>query len=191
MVSNAGIYGPKGPLEALDWEAWRHTLDVNLFGTAYLCKSLLPHFKKNRYGKIILLSGAGVPKPHPNFSAYSVSKAAIVQLGRTLAAETSAYSIDVNCIAPGALNTRFLEEVLEAGPEKVGAAFYEQSLQQKEDGGADLSRAAALCVYLASAISDGISGKLLSAVWDPWETLHTRLEKLHASDLYTLRRIDQ
>jgi NAD(P)-dependent dehydrogenase (short-subunit alcohol dehydrogenase family) len=97
--------------------------------------------------------------------------------------------IDVNAIAPGALNTRLLDEVLASGPERVGAAFFDRALKQKEEGGAPLTRGADLAVVLASAESDGLTGRLLSAVWDPWERLDDRREALAGSDVYTLRRI--
>ncbi len=87
------------------------------------------------------------------------------------------------------LNTRLLDEVLAVGPERVGPAFYERSLKQKADGGAPLDRGADLAVFLGSAASDGITGKLLSALWDPWETLPQHLDDLRRTDVYTLRRI--
>jgi 3-oxoacyl-[acyl-carrier protein] reductase len=112
----------------------------------------------------------------------------VIRFAETLAEEMREYMIDVNGIAPGALNTRLLDEVLEAGPERVGRAFYERAQKQKAEGGAPLDRGADLCVFLASEASDGISGKLLSAIWDPWEELADRTIDL-ASDVYTLRRI--
>jgi NAD(P)-dependent dehydrogenase (short-subunit alcohol dehydrogenase family) len=112
-----------------------------------------------------------------------------VRLTETLAEELREFSIDVNAIAPGALNTRLLEEVLEAGPDSVGKEFYEKSLKQRASGGVPLDKGARLCVYLASKLSDGISGKLISAQWDPWENLHAFREQLAQSDIYTLRRI--
>ena len=95
----------------------------------------------------------------------------------------------MNCIAPGALNTRMLDEVLEAGPDAVGAEFYRKALDQKAKGGAGLDRGAALAVFLGSRESDGITGRLISAVWDPWSTLPERVNDLTSSDIYTLRRI--
>lgn len=95
----------------------------------------------------------------------------------------------MNAIAPGALNTRLLDEILAAGPTKVGKDFYEQSLKQKEQGGTSLSIGASLCTYLASSSSDGITGKLISAVWDPWTNFAEHLDELLNSDIYTLRRI--
>jgi 3-oxoacyl-[acyl-carrier protein] reductase len=111
-----------------------------------------------------------------------------VRFAETLAEELREDHIDVNAIAPGALNTRLLDEVLAAGPERVGQAFYERSLKQREQGGTPLERGADLAVFLGAAASDGITGKLLSAVWDPWEALPERLEELRG-DVYTLRRI--
>jgi NAD(P)-dependent dehydrogenase (short-subunit alcohol dehydrogenase family) len=125
----------------------------------------------------------------PNLSAYAASKAAVVRFMETLAHEVRAHNIDVNAIAPGALNTRLLDEVIEAGAERVGAGFYARALEQQASGGTPLERGVSLAVYLASAASDGITGRLLSAVWDPWATLGEHREELAATDVYTLRRI--
>lgn len=189
LVNNAGIYGPKGMLEKMDWKDWVHAIEINLLGTVFTCRSLLPHLKKNGYGKIINLSGGGATAPLPGISAYAASKAAVVRFTETLAGECRGTGIDINAVAPGALNTRLLDEVLEAGPEKVGLSFYEKSLQQQQTGGTPLSRGADLCAFLASSDSDGITGRLLSAVWDPWETFPRRREELDGGDIYTLRRI--
>jgi NAD(P)-dependent dehydrogenase (short-subunit alcohol dehydrogenase family) len=189
LVCNAGVYGPKGAIEDVDWDEWVHALNVNLLGTILCCRSVLPHFRGQRHGKIILLSGGGATKPMPFLSAYAASKAAVVRFGETLAGEVSDAGIDVNAVAPGALNTRLLDEVLEAGPSAVGAAFYAQSLKQKETGGTPLETGARLCAFLASPESNGITGRLISAVWDPWQELPGRRDELAASDIYTLRRI--
>lgn len=189
LVNNAGIQGPKGNVEELDWQAWLQTIETNLFGSVLLCRALLSHFKKHHYGKIVQLSGGGATSPMPRFTAYAVSKAGIVRFAETLAEEVRGDGIDVNAIAPGVLNTRMLDEVLEAGPEKVGQACYERFLAQKRDGGVPLRKAAALAVFLGSAESDGITGKLVSAVWDPWEELQQHREDLKRTDVYTLRRI--
>lgn len=188
LVNNAGVYGPKGTIDEIDWDEWKRAMEINLYGSVLLCRAVVPHMRKHRYGKIVQLSGGGATNPLPRLSAYAASKAAVVRFAETLAEETRAFGIDVNSIAPGALNTRLLEEVLEAGPEKVGADFYARALKQKESGGAPLDRGAALAVWLASAESDGITGKLLSAIWDPWESLAEHRDELRG-DVYTLRRI--
>jgi len=189
LVNNAGVYGPKGLIEDLEWDEWVRAVEINLYGSVLMCRALLPHFKANRYGKIIQLSGGGATNPLPRISAYAASKAAIVRFAETLAEETRTDGIDVNSIAPGALNTRLLDEVLEAGPAKVGQAFYNRMKKLKAEGGTPLEKGADLAVFLASAASDGITGKLISAVWDPWETLPEHRDELRQSDIYTLRRI--
>jgi 3-oxoacyl-[acyl-carrier protein] reductase len=189
LVCNAGIYGPKGPLQDVDWDEWTSAITVNLLGVALACRSALPHFLRHRGGKIVILSGGGATRPMPRLSAYAASKAAVVRLAETLAEEVRDAGIDVNALAPGAMNTRMLDEVLEAGPERVGVAYYQQALRQKAEGGVAPEVGARLCVFLASRASDGITGKLLSAVWDPWEALPEHLGALRDSDIYTLRRI--
>jgi NAD(P)-dependent dehydrogenase (short-subunit alcohol dehydrogenase family) len=189
LVNNAGVYGPKGPIDDVDWDEWVRAVEINLFGSILMVKALLPHFRAHHYGKIIQLSGGGATSPLPFISAYAASKAGIVRFMETLAEEMKSESVDVNSIAPGALNTRLLDEVLEAGPDKVGKSFYERSLKQKAEGGAPLERGAELAVFLASAASDGLTGKLISAVWDPWESFSEHMNILKTTDIYTLRRI--
>jgi len=188
LVLNAGIYGPMGPTESVSLTEWRQAMEINLYGVLLPCRAAIPHFKKAGRGKIIVLSGGGATNPLPNISAYAASKAAAVRLVETLAEELRGFHVDVNAIAPGALATRLVNEVLAAGPEKVGAAFYEKNRQWKEKGATPLELGANLAVYLAGPQSDGITGKLISAQWDPWERLHEFKGDLN-SDIYTLRRI--
>jgi 3-oxoacyl-[acyl-carrier protein] reductase len=188
LVLNAGIYGPMGATESVSLEEWRRAMDINLYGVLLPCRAVIPHFKKSGHGKIVILSGGGATNPLPNISAYAASKAAVIRLMETLAEELKAFRVDVNAIAPGALATRLVDEVLAAGPEKVGAAFYEKNKQWKNKGATPLELGANLAVYLASAQSNGITGKLISAQWDPWEKLHEFKGDL-SGDIYTLRRI--
>jgi NAD(P)-dependent dehydrogenase (short-subunit alcohol dehydrogenase family) len=189
LVNNAGVYGPKGRIEEVDWQEWAKALEINLLGSILMCRAVLPHFKARRYGKIIQLSGGGATNPLPRISAYAASKAAVVRFAETLAEEVREDHIDVNSIAPGALNTRLLEEILAAGPQKVGRDFYARSLKQKETGGAPLEKAVELALFLGASSSDGITGKLISALWDPWAEFPRHLETLRKTDVYTLRRI--
>jgi NAD(P)-dependent dehydrogenase (short-subunit alcohol dehydrogenase family) len=189
LVNNAGVYGPKGTIEEINWQQWVRAIEINLYGSILMCRGVLPHFKAQGRGKIVQLSGGGATNPLPRISGYAVSKAAVVRFVETLAEEVREDHIDVNALAPGALNTRMLDEVLEAGPEKVGNLFYERSLKQKQSGGTPLEKGAELAVFLGSALSDGITGKLISAVWDPWASLPEHLDELNGTDIYTLRRI--
>ena len=189
LVNNAGVYGPKGKIEDVDWDEWVQAIRINLFGSVLVARSVLPHFRQHHYGKIIQHSGGGATNPLPFISAYAASKAGIVRFMETLAEETREDHIDINSIAPGALNTRLLDEVLKAGPEKVGHAFYDRALKQKDGGSASLEKGAELAVFLGSPASDGITGKLISAVWDPWRNFPDHQQDLAKSDIYTIRRI--
>jgi NAD(P)-dependent dehydrogenase (short-subunit alcohol dehydrogenase family) len=188
LVNNAGIYGPKGPIEKVDLQQWARALEVNLIGSVRMARTMIPQFERLGHGKVVQLSGGGATAPLPGLSAYAASKAAVIRFAETLAVELAERRIDVNAIAPGALNTRMLDEVLQAGPEQVGDAFYEKAIEQEQSGGTPLARGAELAVWLASPASDGITGKLLSAIWDPWRELAEHRDDL-ASDIYTLRRI--
>jgi NAD(P)-dependent dehydrogenase (short-subunit alcohol dehydrogenase family) len=188
LVNNAGVYGPKGTIEQVDWQEWARAIEINLLGSMLPARALFSHFANRGYGKIIQLSGGGATNPLPGLSAYAASKAAAVRFAETLAEELREYHVDVNAVAPGALNTRMLDEVLAAGPGRVGQAFYDRALEQQRSGGVPLERGAELAVWLGSGASDGVTAKLLSAVWDPWSDLPQHLDDL-ASDIYTLRRI--
>jgi 3-oxoacyl-[acyl-carrier protein] reductase len=189
LVNNAGVYGPIGPIEDVDWAEWVRAIEINLFGTVLMCRAVIPGFRARGGGKIVNLSGGGATAPLPRFSAYAASKAAVVRLTETFAEELREARIDVNAIAPGALNTRLLDQVVAAGPERAGAQFHARARKQQQEGGTEPDKGAALAVFLASAASDGITGRLLSAVWDDWQTLPARREELAATDIYTLRRI--
>jgi len=189
LVNNAGVYGPMGPTESVSLKEWQRAIEINLYGVLLPCRAVIPHFKKNGRGKIVVLSGGGATNPLPNISSYAASKAASVRLMETLAEELRRFHVDVNAIAPGALATRLVDEVLAAGPEKVGQAFYDKNKKWKRDGATPLSLGANLAVYLASPESDGITGKLISAQWDPWAKLQEHREELAKSDIYCLRRI--
>ena len=189
LVNNAGVYGPMGLLEEVPIEEWWQAVETNLLGAMLACREILPIFRRQQHGKIVILSGGGATAPMPRISSYAASKAALVRLAETLAEETRGAGIDVNAIAPGALNTRLLDQILAEGPEKAGVDFFERAVCQKEQGGTPLSCGADLAVFLLSAASDGITGKLISAVWDPWTEFHEHLDDLNRTDVYTLRRI--
>jgi 3-oxoacyl-[acyl-carrier protein] reductase len=189
LVNNAAIVGPIGKAWENDWEEWQATIRVNLLAVFELCRACLPWMIERRQGKIINLSGGGAAGTRPNFSAYATAKAGLVRFSEILAQELRDLNIQVNCVSPGAMRTEMLQAVLNAGLEKAGRLEYAQAVEKATQGGALPQQAAALCVFLASSASDGITGKLISAVWDPWEKLSEHIEDLKDSDIYTLRRI--
>ena len=189
LINNAGIYGPKGSSETLNWNEWKNTLDINLLGSIYMTNKIIPHFKKKRYGKIIQISGVGAASAFPFFSPYSVSKVGIVRFIENISIELKKYNIYANSIAPGPVNTRMLDQVLKAGPKKVGKNFFQKSIKQKKQGGTDINKVLNLIEFLAHKKSDKISGKLISALWDNWKVFPKNKRILNSSDIGNLRRI--
>jgi 3-oxoacyl-[acyl-carrier protein] reductase len=188
VVNNAGIYGPIGPTEDVAFADWTQAWQVNVTGTFLVCQQAAHAMKPHLGGKIITISGGGATNPMPRFAAYAATKAAVVRLTETLAEEYRADHIDVNAVAPGALRTRLTSQVLAAGPAKAGAEFFARNKKWSDEGAADPKLAAALCVWLASPESDGVTGKLISAQWDPWKD-PAKFRALATGDVYTLRRI--
>ena len=138
---------------------------------------------KNNYGKIILLSGGGATRPMQGCSSYCTSKTGLIRFAETLAIEYNKYNIDVNCVSPGPMNTLFLDQALKAGPGVLGESFFEQCLKQKDNGGTSFDTPISLINYLLSKDSDGVTGKLISAIWDDWKNIPKGI-----SDQYTLKR---
>jgi NAD(P)-dependent dehydrogenase (short-subunit alcohol dehydrogenase family) len=190
LVNAAGVYGPIGPSVSVDLDAWKKTFDVNLFGTFAMFQAVAPIMMVEKKGKIINFSGGG-DGPLPNFSAYSSSKISIVRLTETLAQEMKPYGIDINAVAPGAVNTKILEDALAAGEALVGAERYKAILKQKEEGGVSPEKAAELCVFLASDASNGLPGKLVSAVWDDYKNWNAeKINELMGGPVLNMRRVN-
>lgn len=189
LVHNAGVIGPIGSIETVDPTAFMRAVEINLLSSLLLSQAALPHLKRAARGKVIQLSGGGATNPLPNLSAYAASKAAVVRFVETLAEETRAHGIDVNALAPGLLDTRMLDEMLGAGPQSIGADMHRRLTQEKQSGATPLAKGAKLAVFLGSSLSDGITGKLISAAWDPWSRFPELRAELDGSDIYTLRRV--
>jgi len=187
LVNCAGILGPVGPVAENNVDDWIQTIQVNLIGTFLCTRAVLPTMIENRYGKIINFSGGGAAYGRPYFTAYASSKTAVVRLTESLAEEVKGCNIDVNAIAPGAVDTQMLRQILLAG---CAAGEKELSKVEEQLGATNtIEKPIALAIFLASAESNGLSGRLISAVWDDWQNMRDKMEKIAKSDLYTLRRI--
>ena len=188
LINNAGIQLPIGPFYKNDLKEWKKNIEINLLGTVNCTHAVLDNMIEYGYGKIINMSGGGATSARSNFSAYSVAKTSIVRFSETIAEELKDKNIFVNCIAPGAVNTKMLDEVIQTG-ESAGEE-YDNALVRQKKGGTDIKIPVDLISFLASEESDGITGKLISAPWDKWQSVEYQNE-LHADkDLATLRRID-
>ena len=189
LVNNAAIHGPMGPLWKNDFSMWQQVIQVDLLAPVALCRAFVPWMKETGGGSIINLSGGGATCPRANFSAYATAKAGLVRFSETLAEETKPFGIRVNCIAPGAMKTDMLGEILKKGAGAAGDREFAIASKVFAEGGASMERVADLALFLATDASKGITGKLISAVWDDWEHWPEHLHELSSSDVYTLRRI--
>lgn len=197
VVTCAGVQGEIGRTLACDPARWADTVRINLDGTFYALRAFAPLLARApRRAKVVCFSGGGATKPRANFSAYGVAKTGVVRLVETIAEEERGRPLDINAVAPGAIDTRLTDEVLALGPEIVGAAEYAAAQKVKAAGSAasgqshaTLEKALGLVEWLLSPASDGISGRLIAAPWDPWPTLDQRAADLAGTDIYTLRRI--
>jgi 3-oxoacyl-[acyl-carrier protein] reductase len=189
LVNNAAMQGPIGKTWECDWRAWEATVKLDLFAPVQLCCAAVPAMLRRGKGSIINLSGGGATGPRENFSAYASAKTALVRFTENLAVEVKARGIRVNALAPGAMNTSMMRETVSAGPERAGADYQRALETTQKDSGATAQRAAELCLFLASDESAGLTGRLLSAVWDPWQSLADHIGEIENSDIYTLRRI--
>jgi 3-oxoacyl-[acyl-carrier protein] reductase len=189
LVNCAGGFGPIGKTTELDMAEFCRAIEVNLLGSVYMCRAVAPLFAKQARAKIVNCGGGGATFPFPNYSAYAVSKAALVRFSENLAQELAADAVDVNCIAPGFVVTRLHEQTLAAGATRAGA-FWSKTQSGIESGGVSAEKSGELAAFLLSQASDGISGKYISAAWDPWREPAFQ-ERLRAEpDFATLRRID-
>jgi len=188
LVNNAAVQGPIGRLVETDSASWQRTIQVNLLAPVALCKGVVPLMKQSGGGSIVNLSGGGAAGPRPNFAAYATTKAALVRFSETIAQELRSDRIRVNCVAPGAMNTLMTKQILSQS-EAAGQSETLAAKEVSEGGSAAMDRAADLVLFLASRASDGITGRLISAVWDSWEKWPQHLDELTETDLYTLRRI--
>jgi len=189
LVSNAGIVGPIGKFLEVDHKEWVNNVDVNFLGSVILIRKFLPDMLIKRHGKVIQLSGGGASNPLFGMSAYAASKSAIVRFIENLSIEYKDSGVYFNSVAPGMLKTRLLNEMLEAGPDKIGDILFEKSVSKSESSQDSSQKAVELIKFLISAAGNGVNGKLISAEWDNWLDWPSNLSKLEDSDIYTLRRI--
>jgi 3-oxoacyl-[acyl-carrier protein] reductase len=190
LVCGAGLQGEIGRAVTADPVRWSATVRANLDGTFFAIRAFHPALHRApRRAKLVCFSGGGASKARPNFSAYGAAKTAIVRLVETIAEEEQGTALDINAIAPGAVGTRMTDEIVAAGPAAAGETEYQAAVRHKKADGASLECALDLVEWLLSPASDGISGRLISAVWDPWPTLDRQRDGLTGSDIYTLRRI--
>ena len=190
VVTAAARLTPIGPIGSWDVEEFRNTLDVNVVGTLLAVESTIGYLRSSR-GSVVAFSGGGATGPFPRYDAYAASKAAVVRLAENLAVELRPDRVRVNCVAPGFVLTDMHQETLAAGVAQAGQDYFDRTAKAVASGESDSPElAAGLVSFLLSRASESITGKLISARWDPWhdQEFLSRLED--DADFATLRRID-
>lgn len=188
LVNCSGVLGPVGAAHLVSPAAWRKAVEINLLGGFYLVHAVIPCMLSSGGGKIINFSGGGAAYGRPYFTAYSASKAALVRFTESLSSELIDKNIQVNAIAPGPVKSRMWDKLRAAG-NAGGSQALEELRKMEATGGVSADRAAALVVFLASGCSNGLTGRLISAVHDKWEELEPRIPNIMSSDAGTLRRV--
>jgi 3-oxoacyl-[acyl-carrier protein] reductase len=188
LVNNAGVYGPIGKACENDPGEWRQALEINLFGVFLTTRFVAPVMIAQGGGAIINISGGGATSSKPRYSSYAAAKAGLVRFTEVVADELAENGIRVNAIAPGFIATRFHDLTMAAG--KRAGPDYEKTRAKLAQGGDDPRVAAELAVFLAGPGAEGISGRLVSAVFDDWRSPQTAAALRASRDLYMLRRID-
>lgn len=110
-VNSAGIAGPNAPLDAYDVGWWKKIIDINVNGTFYVNRAVVPGMKAQNYGRIVNIASVAGKEGNPNAAAYSASKAAVIGLTKSLGKELAGFDIAVNCITPATAQTRILEQM--------------------------------------------------------------------------------
>ncbi|RYE08070.1 MAG: SDR family oxidoreductase [Hyphomicrobiales bacterium] len=113
LVNSAGITGRNATLDEYDPEEWRRVVEVNLNGTYYVNKVVVPSMKARNYGRIVNISSVAGKEGNPNLSAYSAAKAGVIGLTKSLGKELAKHDIAVNAITPATAKTRILDTLTE------------------------------------------------------------------------------
>lgn len=194
VINCAGTFGSisRFDTDTTSSREWKKTFEINTFGTYLITKYFLPLLLKSDVKKIINFAGGGAFSPLPNYSAYAVSKAAVVRFSENIAVELSDMGVQVNCIAPGFVATELHDATLKAGRKKAGKSYDFTIKKLKEGSGVPIKNVVKCVKFLISDESKGLTGKTISVSFDRWDT-HTfreAINEISSSDLYTLRRLN-
>lgn len=155
LINNAGI-NAEGPLETFDPALWDQVFAVNVRGVLNTCQAVIPLMKRQRAGRIINAASFAAVIPSVDAAAYGASKAAVVQMTRVLASELGPWNITVNAYAPGMIPTAM--NGFSALDEDAAASKLDQLSVRRWGNPGDVAN---LCLFLASDLSEYVSGALL------------------------------
>ena len=164
LINNAGISGPSGKLEDIDFNKWKETLNVNLNGMFLVTRSAIP-FLKAKGGSIINIGSTSSFLGNPLRSAYSATKWGLIGLTKTWAMEYGENDIRVNAVCPCSVNGERIENVIQkeaeyrnTTSEKIKSAYLEQTSLKTF---IDVEEIIGMLVYLISPLAKKITGQML------------------------------
>ena len=111
LINNAGITGPTTELWNYNNDDWNKIIEINLHGTFYCCKTIVPYMLKQKYGRIVNIASVSGKDGNANASAYSSAKAGVIGLTKSLGKELATYNIAVNAVTPAGAKTRILNQM--------------------------------------------------------------------------------
>ena len=111
LVNCAGITGPTVPVNGFPIEGWLQTIAINLNGTFFTTRAIIPHMIEKNYGRIVNIASIAGKEGNPNTSAYSASKAAVIGFTKSLSKEVAQYDICANSVTPAAVRTPIFDQM--------------------------------------------------------------------------------
>ena len=111
LVNSAGIAGPTATVTDLKMEDWHRTIAINLNGTFYTNRAVVPHMVAQNYGRIVNIASIAGKEGNPNASAYSASKAGVIGFTKSLAKELAKSGVTVNSVTPAAVRTPIFDQI--------------------------------------------------------------------------------
>jgi len=184
LVNNAAVFSPPGPVCETDPDVWWHAVEVNLRGP-YLCsRAVLPGMIARHNGRIInVSSGAGL-RPIAYWTAYTMTKAALLRLSETMALETAEHGVSVFSVDPGTVRTAMSSYTLESAEGQKWSPWFRDIFDEGRD--VPVERPAQLVLSIALGHADALSGRFIR-VSDDMSGMLKRVGDDNSDDLYTLR----
>ncbi len=166
LINNAGVAGMTAPVEEFDADDWRRTMDINVNGSFYFVREVVPAMKQARRGAIINVASTAALFGYPQRTAYAASKWAVLGLTKTLAMELGPYGIRVNAVCPGSVEGPRIEGVIQRDaahrgmdPADVRRIYESQVSMRKFVSAEDIAN---MCAFLASDAAAMVSGQVIA-----------------------------